>query len=103
MPASHERPARHRRHRGADRRLAKTIEEATTAARQAAGSDSILERILEKLGGRAGVEAVFGEPIRSGDRTVVPVARVRWAGGAGSGASEADGASGSGGGAAFRW
>ena len=75
-----------------------TVDEATSAARKAAGGDSLLERIVEKLGGRAGVEAVFGEPIRSGERTVVPVARVRWAGGAGSGASEKDGASGSGGG-----
>jgi len=75
-----------------------TVDEATAAARNAAGADSLLARIVDKLGGRAGVEAVFGEPIRSGARTVVPVARVRWAGGAGSGASEKDGASGSGGG-----
>lgn len=75
-----------------------TLDEAVAAARNAAGADSLLERIVDKLGGRAGVEAVFGEPIRSGDRTVVPVARVRWAGGAGGGASEKEGASGSGGG-----
>jgi uncharacterized spore protein YtfJ len=75
-----------------------TEDEAMAAARRAAGADSLLERIVDKLGGRAGVEAVFGEPIRSGDRIVVPVARVRWAGGAGSGASEKDAASGSGGG-----
>jgi uncharacterized spore protein YtfJ len=75
-----------------------TVDEAMAAARKASGADSLLERIVDKLGGRAGVEAVFGEPIRSGDRTVVPVARIRWAGGAGGGASEKDGASGSGGG-----
>jgi uncharacterized spore protein YtfJ len=75
-----------------------TVDEAMTTARKAAGADTLLERIVERLGGRAGIEAVFGEPIRSGDRTVVPVGRVRWAGGVGSGASETDGTSGSGGG-----
>jgi uncharacterized spore protein YtfJ len=75
-----------------------TVDEAMAEARRAAGPDSLLERIVDKLGGRAGVEAVFGEAIQSGNRTVVPVARVRWAGGAGSGSSDRDGASGSGGG-----
>jgi len=75
-----------------------TVDEAMTAARKAAGADSLLERIVDRLGSRAGVGAVFGEPIRSADRTVVPVARVRWAGGVGGGASEKEGASGSGGG-----
>lgn len=75
-----------------------TVDDATAEARKAGGAGSLLERIVDKLGGRAGVEAVFGAPIRAGERTVVPVARVRWAGGAGSGASEKDGSSGSGGG-----
>ena len=63
-----------------------------------------LERLAELVGAKANVNAVFGEPIRQGDLTVVPVARVRWGVGGGSGKSDAapDGpssASGGGGGA----
>jgi uncharacterized spore protein YtfJ len=61
--------------------------------------DRFLDRLAERIGGRASVKAVFGEPIERGELTVVPVARVRWGFGGGSGSStgEAD-ASGSGGG-----
>jgi uncharacterized spore protein YtfJ len=81
-----------------------TIDEARSSAIQAAEggpSGELLERLAERLGARARVQAVFGEPIRQGERTVVPVARVRWGFGGGSGqseASEAGNASGSGGG-----
>jgi uncharacterized spore protein YtfJ len=63
--------------------------------------DAFLERFAERIGGRAHVTAVFGEPISRGDLTIVPVARVRWAfgGGAGSGNDpKGEQASGSGGG-----
>jgi uncharacterized spore protein YtfJ len=61
--------------------------------------DRFLDRMAERIGGRASVKAVFGEPIERGDLTVVPVARVRWGFGGGSGFSEGeDKASGSGGG-----
>jgi uncharacterized spore protein YtfJ len=78
--------------------------EATDEARAATGptsADRLLERLAELIGGRAGVRAVFGEPIRNGDLTVIPVARIRW--GFGGGGGRADGpatgtASGSGGG-----
>jgi len=61
--------------------------------------DRFLDRMAERIGGRASVKAVFGEPIERGDVTVVPVARVRWGFGGGSGSSEGkDKASGSGGG-----
>jgi hypothetical protein len=61
--------------------------------------DRFLDRMAERIGGRASVRAVFGEPIVRGDLTVVPVARVRWGFGGGSGSSEAEAkASGSGGG-----
>jgi uncharacterized spore protein YtfJ len=63
--------------------------------------DRSLERLAELIGAKANVRAVFGEPIKQGDLTVVPVARVRWGVGGGSGKSDAapDGpSSGSGGG-----
>ena len=66
-----------------------------------APADRLLERLAELVGSRAGVQAVFGEPIRQDSRTVIPVARVRWGFGGGGGSAEgpANGpASGSGGG-----
>ncbi len=83
-----------------------TIDTSSAAdeARQAASggpADRLLERIAERVGAKASVRAVFGEPILKGDLTVVPVARVRW--GFGGGGGRADGgpdgpATGSGGG-----
>lgn len=65
-------------------------------------ADTLLARLAERIGGRAKVDAVFGAPIRQGDVTVIPVARVRWGMGAGGGEDRrTDGAaSGSGGGGA---
>jgi uncharacterized spore protein YtfJ len=76
---------------------------AESAAHTAIGdpANQLLERLAEFVGAKATVRAVFGEPIRQGDRTVVPVARVRWGfGGGGGRSSEAPTgtASGSGGG-----
>lgn len=78
--------------------------QATAEGREAAGptaADRLLERLAELVGAKAGVQAVFGAPMRHGERTVIPVARVRW--GFGGGGGRADGpeggpASGSGGG-----
>ena len=73
-------------------------------AREAADpppADRLIERLAELIGAKAGVRAVFGEPVQQGGVTVIPVARVRWGFGGGGGRSEAapDGpASGSGGG-----
>ena len=81
-----------------------TFEESRDAAqRGAAGNpaDGLLERLAELVGAKATVQAVFGEPIKQGDMTVVPVAKVRWGFGGGGGRSEAapdEPASGSGGG-----
>ena len=64
-------------------------------------ADRLLERLAELVGGRAGVTAVFGEPIRQGELVVVPVARIRWGFGGGGGRAEdapSGTASGSGGG-----
>jgi hypothetical protein len=78
---------------------------AAEAARAATGpQDAMLEKLVEKVGGKANVKAVFGDPIERGGKTVIPVAKVRWGfgGGAGTGTSEAEGGpqtgSGSGGG-----
>jgi len=73
-------------------------------ARQAVSSataDRLLERLAELVSARAGAHAVFGEPVRQDNFTVISVARVRWVFGGGGG--HADGhpsgpASGSGGG-----
>ena len=69
-----------------------TFEESRDVAqRVAAGNpaDGLLERLAELVGAKATVQAVFGEPIKQGDMTVVPVARVRWGFGGGGGRSEA--------------
>ncbi len=63
-------------------------EEQARAAAVAGIDQAFLERMIERVGGRAGVSAVFGKPIERGDLTVVPVARVRWAFGGGAGSAE---------------
>jgi uncharacterized spore protein YtfJ len=64
------------------------------AERAATGGpqDAILEKLVEKVGGRASVKAVFGDPIVRNGTTVVPVAKVRWGfgGGAGTGTAPSD-------------
>ena len=47
--------------------------------------DEFIERMAERLGGKATVTAVFGEPIERNGVTVIPVARVRWGFGGGAG------------------
>jgi uncharacterized spore protein YtfJ len=73
---------------------------AAPAAADAGRADRLVERLAELVGAKAGVRTVFGEPIRQGDLTVVPVARVRWGFGGGGGRAddERTGGSGSGGG-----
>lgn len=82
--------------------MALTQADATAEAKRAAQGgplDRALERLAERVGARASVQAVFGEPITQGDVTVVPVARVRWGVGIGGGTGgDAGGGSGSGGG-----
>lgn len=57
----------------------------------------LAQRLIERLGGVANAEAVFGHPVEREGVTVIPVARVRWGAGGGGGA-DADGDGGSGGG-----
>ncbi len=62
-------------------------------------TERFLGNLADRIGARAGVETVFGEPIQRGELTVVPVARMRWffGGGSGSGADPTGtGATGSG-------
>jgi len=71
---------------------------AAQAERAATGpQDAILEKLVEKVGGRASVKAVFGDPITRNGKTVVPVAKIRWGfgGGSGQGTSPAEGVTGS--------
>ncbi len=53
----------------------------------------MLERIGDHLNSTATVKSVFGEPIRTDDRTVIPVARVAYGfgGGGGTGPAKSDG------------
>jgi uncharacterized spore protein YtfJ len=75
-------------------KLSAVMDTARQAA-EATPAERLLERIADRIGARASVGAVFGEPIERGDLTVVPVARVRWGFGGGAGnADQAPGASG---------
>ena len=57
-----------------------------------------LRGVIARLGG---ARLCFGEPIKVGERVVIPVARVRSAGGAGFGSGGATGADSGGGGGGF--
>jgi uncharacterized spore protein YtfJ len=56
------------------------------AQKAATGSiDGFVERMAERVGGKASVRAVFGDPIERAGITVIPVARIRWGFGGGAG------------------
>jgi len=63
----------------------------------------LLERLAARVGGRAAVTAVFGEPVTAGGVTVIPVATAVFGlgGGAGEDAGGAKGAGSGGGGGAI--
>ena len=65
----------------------RAMDEARTAAEGAPG-DRLLGGLADRLGAKAGVRAVFAEPITQGNVTVVPVARVRWGFGGGTGTAD---------------
>jgi uncharacterized spore protein YtfJ len=65
-------------------------EQAATGAAQ----DRLIEKLVDRVGGKASVQAVFGEPLQRGGKTVVPVAKVRWGFGGGTGTGPMDGSSG---------
>ena len=71
-----------------DYRTATGYDQAVEAARRAGDGgpiDGFVERIAERVGGKASVRAVFGDPIERGGITLIPVARVRWGFGGGAG------------------
>lgn len=61
-----------------------------------------LEKLFRLVSDSATIKNVFGEPIVSGDRTIVPVARVAFGFGGGSGSGPAGKGEGSGGGGGVR-
>ncbi len=62
------------------------------------GTQEILATISERLSTAASVKNVYGDPVTVGDRTVIPVATVRYAFGGGSGGTRGDAATQRGGG-----
>jgi uncharacterized spore protein YtfJ len=58
---------------------AQAVDESTGVATQ------LLERLADRLGGRASVTAVFGEPVVAEDVTIIPVASVAFGFGGGTG------------------
>jgi hypothetical protein len=82
--------------------MATDIDDAIRTAREAIEDQPFgrfLEAMAERVGGKASVTAVFGEPIERDGLTVIPVASVRWGFGGGGGMSTGEEqASGSGGG-----
>lgn len=65
-------------------------------------ASEMLQRIGETLGSTATVKSVFGEPIHTGDKIVVPVAKVAYGFGAGVGAAPGNKGEGGGGGGGVR-
>src|SRR5262245_45297506 len=64
------------------------LDSAMDAARSSAKGgpmDAFVERMAERVGGKAGVKAAFGDPIERDGITVIPVAKVRYGFGGGSG------------------
>ena len=59
--------------------------QAATRAGDPTAIDGFVERMAERVGGKATVRAVFGDPIERDGITVIPVAKVRWGFGGGAG------------------
>jgi len=70
-----------------DSKAAMAYDDALEQAQKAASGsiDGFVERMAERVGAKASVRAVFGDPIEKGGITVIPVARVRWGFGGGAG------------------
>src|ERR1044071_6413096 len=67
---------------------------AMTEARDAGAAgpiDGFVERMAERVGAKASVGAVFGDPIERNGITIIPVAKVRWGFGGGAGGPTAVG------------
>ena len=64
--------------------MADTLEEVKEQAAADPFGDGF-SRLAERLGASASASSVFGEPVERDGVTVIPVARVRWGVGGGSG------------------
>jgi uncharacterized spore protein YtfJ len=64
--------------------------------------DDLVERLAKRVGGSMRASAAFGKPVERGGVTVIPVARARWAFGAGSGGDETQRGGGGGGAATVK-
>ncbi len=64
------------------------------------GGNDIVTMLADRVGGRAGVKAIFGDPVERDGVTVIPVGRLRWGfgGGRGTGGPAGEEGEGSGGG-----
>ena len=71
-------------HGAADEDVARAMDDARRAA-TASTPERLIEGFIDRMGARASVTAVFGEPIERDGLTVVPVARIRWVFGGGAG------------------
>lgn len=70
--------------------MTEKLDEAMRDARSAAGggpADGMVSRLVEKVGGVATSEAVFGMPVERDGVTVIPVGKVRWGAGGGEGSN----------------
>jgi uncharacterized spore protein YtfJ len=63
--------------------LSRVLREAQEAA--AGTASNIVEMLAEKVGLQAGAHAIFGDPVEHDGVTVIPVGKVRWGFGGGSG------------------
>lgn len=60
------------------------------AERKTVGAERFIADLAERVGARANIRAVFGDPIERGSLTVIPVAKVRWGFGGGGGSGSND-------------
>ena len=65
---------------------------------RAGGRRDLIERLVERIGSSAHVQAAFGDPVERDGAVVIPVARVRCGFGGGQGGDEKAGGAGAGGG-----
>lgn len=81
--------------------VGEAYEKAAAAAR--GRTAPFIENLADRVGARASVTAAFGEPVVRGALTVVPVARIAWGFGGGSGEDQGGaGGTGAGGGSMVR-
>src|SRR5678816_1996028 len=71
---------------------------AVNCSGRCAVQNSLLDGLVQRLGGSANAATIFGAPLERGDVTVIPVARASYAFGGGSGTKSGEEGSGGGGG-----